>query len=763
MKAFIVFTLIISLSNIAFTEDAFKVTGKVIDSITKEPIEGVLVKVKEGKLATYTSKDGEFSFEIPPYPPLLKGAEKDVTILAQAGGYSAYTKTIQLPVQHFTIELELSTEFTFGQIYVRDKHKRIEGSKKKVKSEQIQKATTHLFSDTLKLVQTFPGVVTGNDFSSLMYIRGGEFYESISFLDNVYLMMPYMWGGNQSIFNPSFVDTVDFYSGGFPSKYPQALSGVIDVKNIEGHYEKTNGFAEMSAASLEGFIQGPMETDKSSYVFGVRRTYYDLILNLLQPDKDIVTPFFYDAQSKITWKLDDKNKLYFNTLSSYEGMDWEMEGTESEFIKKGDAFHYRDSRALPSLNWEHIANNKLSLGLTLSYRYQNGSYQWKGTNSNFDAKQQFQEIFFRDKIEYLYENHHFEQGIYVFTTWVNSNSNVKYRTLMPKGTYITTERSAQYNWIPFTATGIYLQDDIELISKLLFLNVGSSVEYFDYTKDKTFAPKAGIKIDLTEDTTLKFNTGLYTQFPVFAGNNEPPILRNSSLKSEKAMHYVVGIEHNLSESYFLRIEGYQKDYYDRVISDPDPNLYYTNNGIRRTKGIDVFLQKKISTQWDGWLAYSYLTAEDKITKRSNPEDFSNRSSLDYQEPVNEWFTFSKERKHNISIMLNYEFVPKWKIASTYRFSTGTPYTPVSGAQNFNGVYVPNYGAYLSEILPNYHRLDFKFTMPFFGIENMESFIQTINTFGNKNIDHYYYSEDYTKREEATMLPFLFIGGIRYNF
>ena len=47
--------------------------------------------------------------------------------------------------------------------------------------------------------------------------------------------------------------------------------------------------------------------------------------------------------------------------------------------------------------------------------------QWKGTNSkNFDAKQQFQEIFFRDKIEYLYENHHFEQGIYVFTTWVNS-------------------------------------------------------------------------------------------------------------------------------------------------------------------------------------------------------------------------------------------------------------------------------------------------------------------------------------------------------
>ena len=68
MKAFIVFTLIISLSNIAFTEDALKVTGKVIDSITKEPIEGVLVKVKEGKLTTYTSKDGEFSFESSPYP-----------------------------------------------------------------------------------------------------------------------------------------------------------------------------------------------------------------------------------------------------------------------------------------------------------------------------------------------------------------------------------------------------------------------------------------------------------------------------------------------------------------------------------------------------------------------------------------------------------------------------------------------------------------------------------------------------------------------
>lgn len=86
-----------------------------------------------------------------------------------------------------------------GRIYVKDKH-RVEGSKQKVTSNQISNTTSQLFSDSMKVIQTLPGVVVGNDFSSLMYIRGGEFYEMISFLDNVHIVSPYMWGGNQSIF-----------------------------------------------------------------------------------------------------------------------------------------------------------------------------------------------------------------------------------------------------------------------------------------------------------------------------------------------------------------------------------------------------------------------------------------------------------------------------------------------------------------------------------------------------------------------------------
>ncbi len=60
-------------------------------------------------------------------------------------------------------------------------------------------------------------------------------------------------------------------------------------------------------------------------------------------------------------------------------------------------------------------------------------------------------------------------------------------------------------------------------------------------------------------------------------------------------------------------------------------------------------------------------------------------------------------------------------------------------------------------------MDIKLSMPFFGVDNMESYVQTINTLNNKNVDHYYYSKDYTERKTAEMLPFLIIGGIKYNF
>ncbi|MBI5555505.1 MAG: hypothetical protein HY920_06630 [Elusimicrobia bacterium] len=44
----------------------------------------------------------------------------------------------------------------------------------------------------------------------------------------------------------------------------------------------------------------------------------------------MVFPFFYDAQAKITWKQDEKNKFYLNLLASYEGMNFDSKAITEE-------------------------------------------------------------------------------------------------------------------------------------------------------------------------------------------------------------------------------------------------------------------------------------------------------------------------------------------------------------------------------------------------------------------------------------------------
>jgi len=243
MKRILLALIIINFAASAFCAQRYVISGKVLDSITKEPVEGALVVLKEDNTKTNAAKDGSFKLET---------ERTSVTLLAEIMGYKKYTEKLSAPYKDAAIELELAANYTLSKVYVREKA-RNEGTKQKVPVQQIKETTTQLFSDSLKVLQTLPGVVTGNDFSSLMYIRGGEFYETVSFLDNIYIIMPYMWGGNESIFNPAFVDKIDFYTGGFPVKYQQALSAVIDVKNIEGDFQKKSGYVEVSPTTLADF------------------------------------------------------------------------------------------------------------------------------------------------------------------------------------------------------------------------------------------------------------------------------------------------------------------------------------------------------------------------------------------------------------------------------------------------------------------------------------------------------------------------------
>jgi hypothetical protein len=85
----------------------------------------------------------------------------------------------------------------------------------------------------------------------------------------------------------------------------------------------------------------------------------------------------------------------------------------------------------------------------------------------------------------------------------------------------------------------------------------------------------------------------------------------------------------------------------------------------------------------------------------------------------------------------------------YRFATGRPFTPVSGAtyDSQQQVYVPSYGAAMSERLPDFRRLDFSTSYYRQLSPSLQSvvFVSLMNVLDRNNAQRYRYNTDYSQR------------------
>src|SRR5699024_10744564 len=95
--------------------------------------------------------------------------------------------------------------------------------------------------DVLKAIQLLPGVQTGNDGSTGLFVRGGSPDQNLILLDGVPVYNVSHLFGFLSVFTPEAIQSADLYKGGFPARYGGRLSSVLDIRMKEGDMKKTKG------------------------------------------------------------------------------------------------------------------------------------------------------------------------------------------------------------------------------------------------------------------------------------------------------------------------------------------------------------------------------------------------------------------------------------------------------------------------------------------------------------------------------------------
>ena len=175
--------------------------------------------------------------------------------------------------------------------------------------------------DVLKVLQLLPGVQSGAEGSSGLYVRGGGPDQNLILLDGVPVYNASHLFGFVSVFNADAINHVELVKGGFPARYGGRLSSVIDIRMKEGNSKKLQGEGSVGLIASRLTIEGPVN-DKTSFIVSGRRTYIDF---LARPLIEISTKgeetggyYFYDLNGKVNHRFNDRNTLY---LSMYSGDD----------------------------------------------------------------------------------------------------------------------------------------------------------------------------------------------------------------------------------------------------------------------------------------------------------------------------------------------------------------------------------------------------------------------------------------------------------
>lgn len=209
-----------------------KLSGKVIDADTKEPLVGANLIILNTDWGAATNVDGEyFILNLPP-------GNYDVRV-----SYVGYApKTIQevriVAGVTYELNIELSTDFTLPEIIVQDKkffEEKATNTKKIIDSEEINRLPV---KGVEKLASLQAGVVIaegsgGADGNATINVRGGRGGEVLYIVDGV-PQNDVFTGTNYSQVSNAAIEQIAFEIGGYEAKYGQAQSGIINVTTKTG-------------------------------------------------------------------------------------------------------------------------------------------------------------------------------------------------------------------------------------------------------------------------------------------------------------------------------------------------------------------------------------------------------------------------------------------------------------------------------------------------------------------------------------------------
>lgn len=331
MKRFLLyfsFTILLSSIFITAFSQTGKITGRITDGSTGEPLPFVNVLIVGTTEGAATDVDG--------YYTIIGLRPGTYTLKASAIGYSPVT------TENIRVSIDLTTkvDFKLYETSVQLKQEVVVVAKKPLVTKDLTSSTAIVSSDEIKVLpvtefqevlQLKAGIVGGS-------VRGGRRGEVVYAIDGVPVTDVYD-GSTVVDVNTNSIQELQFVSGAFNAEYGRALSGYVNIATKEGTSKFSGvvtsyvgdyvsngtdifrGIDEINPVAIrnfEGNLSGPIIPGTLTFYANARYIYFGGWLNA----KKVFEPWDITINNGPTVPIEERYQIDSTGDGSIKSMNW---------------------------------------------------------------------------------------------------------------------------------------------------------------------------------------------------------------------------------------------------------------------------------------------------------------------------------------------------------------------------------------------------------------------------------------------------------
>lgn len=797
--------LLLSLISFSQKKSAF-VSGKVIDE-NEQPISGVSIVILGRQTGITTNDSGYFKLKVT--------AEQAFAIVFSSTGFKPEQKNFILNENEeevVTIRLERGVGVLQGVVVTDQRDRRETGLIRPNPKNVINLPAAN--TSVENLIKIFVG--SNNELTSQYSVRGGSFDENLVYVNDFEVFRPYLVSSGQqeglSFINPELVRNINFYNGGFPSRYGDKMSSVLDIQYKRP--KKFGGSAYIGILEQGVHVEGLAAKDKFSYLIGIRNRSNRNLLSRQETQGNYV-PASSDVQAMFTYQLNPKwqAELFGNFSQTKFSLNPEFSQLTSSVFSPYftsnlglDIFFQGQERDRYQTNMVGLAfTNQVSRKLRFKWmasRFENDEAE----NVDISGAYLFGDRDF-DKSQPTFGMIINPLGAGVYQTFARNRLDIVNWNVSHKGYYDMGKHALQWGagydktlindklneWeyqdsagysIPFNPNSLnfskvlkstadldinkfsgFIQDNILLGDSLNSYTVTGGVRfnYNSLNQEFLISPRIGAswKPSWKRDIIFRAAAGIYNQPPFYRELRRPNGTINEALKAQKSWQVAGGFDYNFSgwgRPMRWTTEAYYKNMWDVVPYDVDNvRVRYFGENIAKAYavGIESRLYGELVKDAESWISIGIMNTKEDIKGDTYKEYTLNdrNEPIDSVEVEKGWVRRPTDRRITFGMFFqDYLATNKnFKMYLNLLYGTNLPYNIPGSVKYRNALEIPPYirvDIGFSALLLDSDRSKRRSHSPFLGFENIWANLEVFNLIDRDNTISYLLIKDFSNTTYA---------------